>query len=72
MVHVVMINRLMFVYFIQKKRFLDGNPDYLRNRLETCRTAWGKDKFHTFYRHFLLRLFHEGLGRVERSEELDG
>jgi hypothetical protein len=67
----VMINRLMFVYFIQKKRFLDGNPDYLRNRLETCRTAWGKDKFHTFYRHFLLRLFHEGLGRVERSEELD-
>jgi hypothetical protein len=67
----LMINRLMFVYFIQKKHFLDGDPDYLRNRLETCRKSRGKDKFHSFYRHFLLRLFHEGLGRVERSHELD-
>ena len=29
-----MLNRLMFVYFIQKKGFLDGDPDYLRNRLQ--------------------------------------
>ena len=29
----VMLNRLMFVYFIQKKGFLDGDRDYLRNRL---------------------------------------
>ncbi len=29
----LMLNRLMFVYFIQKKGFLDGDPDYLRNRL---------------------------------------
>ncbi len=31
----VMLNRLMFVYFIQRKGFLDGDPDYLRNRLES-------------------------------------
>ena len=30
----LMLNRLMFVYFIQKKGFLDGDPDYLRNRLK--------------------------------------
>ena len=29
-----MLNRLMFVYFIQRKGFLDGDHDYLRNRLE--------------------------------------
>ena len=29
----VMLNRLMFVYFIQRKGFLDGDRDYLRNRL---------------------------------------
>src|SRR5712691_1054587 len=29
----VMLNRLMFVYFIQKKKFLDSNPDYLRTKL---------------------------------------
>jgi len=29
----LMLNRLMFVYFIQKKGFLDGDTDYLRNRL---------------------------------------
>lgn len=29
----LMLNRLMFVYFIQKKGFLDGDLDYLRTRL---------------------------------------
>ncbi len=28
----VMLNRLMFIYFIQKKGFLDGDPNYLRTR----------------------------------------
>jgi hypothetical protein len=35
----VMLNRLMFVYFIQRKRFLDGDPDYLRNRLIQMRKS---------------------------------
>src|SRR5260370_10806025 len=46
----LMLNRLMFVYFIQKKGFLAGDADYLRNRLKQIRRDRGKDKFLTFYR----------------------
>jgi hypothetical protein len=69
----VMLNRLMFVYFIQRKGFLDADPDYLRNRLHRCQQEYGKDKFYTFYRYFLLRLFHEGFGkrRKDRSPDLE-
>ena len=34
-----MLNRLMFVYFIQRKGFLDNDPDYLKNRLQQCSSA---------------------------------
>jgi hypothetical protein len=69
----LMLNRLMFVYFIQKKGFLDGDVDYLRNRLARMQQQHGKDKFYSFYRYFLLRLFHEGLGQAaaDRKPELD-
>jgi len=69
----LMLNRLMFVYFIQKKGFLDNDLDYLRNRLLMMQQEKGKGKFYSFYRHFLLRLFHEGLGKKkeERNPELD-
>lgn len=67
----LMLNRLMFVYFIQKKGFLDGDTDYLRNRLAMVRQIKGKDKFHSFYRYFLLRLFHEGLGKSPDERKLD-
>ncbi|MDR1612456.1 MAG: Eco57I restriction-modification methylase domain-containing protein [Planctomycetota bacterium] len=67
----LMLNRLMFVYFIQKKGFLDGDPDYLRNRLALVRQAKGGDKFQSFYRHFLLRLFHDGLGKAPGERKLD-
>lgn len=69
----LMLNRLMFVYFIQKKGFLDGDENYLANRLVKVQAAAGKGKFHSFYRHFLRRLFHEGLGQAkgERNPELN-
>jgi len=69
----VMLNRLMFVYFIQRKGFLDGDTNYLRNRLGLCKKEKGKDKFYSFYRYFLLKLFHEGFGkrRVERAASLE-
>ena len=68
----VMLNRLMFVYFIQRKGFLDNDPNYLRSRLNRCQQERGKDQFYTFYRHFLLRLFQEGLGqRPPRKAGLD-
>ena len=68
----LMLNRMMFIYFIQKRGFLDGDPDYLRRRLERLRREQGPGNFHSFYRLFLLRLFHEGLGqpRANRAPEL--
>lgn len=68
----LMLNRLMFVYFIQKKGFLDGDIDYLQSKLEQVQATAGKGKFHSFYRQFLRRLFHEGLGqsKAERNHEL--
>ncbi|HNY50046.1 MAG TPA: hypothetical protein PKI91_05735, partial [Smithella sp.] len=67
----LMLNRLMFVYFIQKKGFLDGDTEYLRNRLKMIQQARGKDKFLSFYRYFLLRLFHDGLGKAPDERKLD-
>jgi hypothetical protein len=31
----------------------------------------GEDQFHTFYRYFLLKLFHDGLSKHEHSQELE-
>lgn len=58
----VLLNRLMFIYFMQKKGFLDGDTDYLRNRLKEVRRHLGPDAFYGFFREFLLPLFHDGLG----------
>lgn len=68
----LMLNRLMFVYFIQHKGFLDGNINYLADRMRRVREEAGEGHFHSFYRHFLRRLFHEGLGapKVRRGTEL--
>ncbi|MEK7846087.1 MAG: DNA methyltransferase, partial [Nitrospinota bacterium] len=67
----LMLNRLMFIYFIQRKGFLDNDKDYLRNRLKTTQEKKGKNKFYSFYRNFLLILFHKGLGSFERTLELE-
>ena len=70
----LMLNRMMFVYFVQKQGFLDGDLDYLRNRLSMVRDRSGDGRFQQFYRIFLLRLFHEGLGQPEaqRAPDLAG
>jgi hypothetical protein len=57
----VMLNRLMFIYFIQKKNFLDNDADYLRGRLDQMKQK-GKDRF---YKGFLCPLFFEGFARKE-------
>jgi hypothetical protein len=67
----LMLNRLMFIYFIQKKGFLDKNKDYLRTKLKAVQSRKGKDKFYSFYRSFLLVLFHQGLGSPVRGAELE-
>ena len=56
----VTLNRLMFVYFIQKKGFIDGRTDYLNEQLRHSKAKLGKDKFLTgvlgplFFRGFAL------------------
>ncbi len=67
----LMLNRLMFVYFVQKKGFLDHDRDYLKTRLAQSRKA-NKD-FHSFYQYFLLRLFHDGLNKrvADRDPDLE-
>ena len=69
----LMLNRLMFVYFIQCKGFLNGDTDYLKNRLRMVQERQGKGNFLTFYRYFLLRLFHEGFAQqpVQRAADLE-
>ncbi|MFD3163925.1 Eco57I restriction-modification methylase domain-containing protein [Herpetosiphon sp. NSE202] len=68
----LMLNRLMFLYFIQRKGFLAGDEHYLNNRLKQLQTNYPADanSFYAFYRQFLLRLFHEGLNQRQRSPEL--
>jgi hypothetical protein len=75
----LMLNRLMFVYFIQKKGLLatgergelDGDSDYLSHKLKEVQASYDNNHFYSFYRYFLLRLFHEGLAKRERSAELE-
>lgn len=67
----LMLNRVMFVYFIQKKGFLHGDENYLARRLAQVRATAGKDRFHSFYRQFLRRLFHEGLGQPRENRDRD-
>jgi len=68
----LMLNRLMFCYFIQKKGFLDQDVHYLGNKLNECKLHAGQDNFYSFYRSFLLELFHDGLGqpKPKRKERL--
>ena len=64
----VMLNRLMFIYFIQKKGFLDNNEDYLHTKL-TESQAKGTNRY---YKEFLCPLFFEGFAKpeAERSREM--
>jgi type I restriction-modification system DNA methylase subunit len=58
----VLLNRLMFLYFLQRKGFLDNDMDYLQNRMREVQKLYGKGKFYTFYTSFLLPLFQEAIG----------
>ena len=70
----IMLNRMMFIYFIQKKGFLNDDTNYLSNRLDKVqRTSFrnGHRRFQDFYRVFLRRLFHEGLGQLESERDAE-
>ncbi|MBP7613763.1 MAG: SAM-dependent methyltransferase, partial [Paludibacter sp.] len=58
----VMLNRLMFCYFIQKKGFLNFDEHYLRNKLKWSQEQQGENQFFSsFYKGFLTVLFRGGL-----------
>lgn len=58
----VLLNRLMFVWFLQKKGFLDdGDFDYLERKFSESQ-ARGAERF---YREFLNALFFEGFAKPE-------
>jgi hypothetical protein len=63
----VLLNRLMFIYFLQRKRFINDDYDYLQNRLRESRKAGNN----LYYRNFLHKLFFVGFARPaeERSAE---
>ena len=63
----VMLNRLMFIYFIQKKGFLDNDIDYLRSKLAGSRRK-GKNRY---YKEFLCPLFFEGFAKPETKRSRD-
>ena len=53
-----LLNRLMFIYFIQHKGLMKGDPAYLRHRLEDC------IKYeHNFFRDFFLPLCFFGFAK---------
>jgi len=63
----VTLNRLMFIYFIQRKGFLNGDSAYLATRLAEWRMH-GQDRY---YREFLCPLFFRGfaLPREQRTPQ---
>lgn len=68
----VMLNRLMFCYFIQKKGFLDGNVNYLRDKLTWCQEKRGENQFFkSFYKGFLVQLFQDGLNAPRHEREFE-
>ena len=68
----VMLNRLMFCYFIQKKGFLDSDVDYLRHKLEWTQENEGEDRFfNKFYKGFLVSLFHDGLNAPHHDQAFE-
>jgi type I restriction-modification system DNA methylase subunit len=58
----LILNRLMFIYFMQWKGFMDGNRNYLADRLQKIIQLQGENQFFGFFKDFLLPLFHKGLG----------
>ena len=63
----VLLNRLMFVYFLQRRYFLDGgNNEYLQDKLKICQG--NQESFYDFLKH----LFFEGFAKpeYERSHEI--
>jgi len=65
----LMITRLMFLYFLQHKNFLDKDPNYLSNHLKIFQNC-GDTTGHNFYHDFLLRILFNGLSNPNHTSDL--
>jgi hypothetical protein len=64
----VLLNRLMFIYFLQKKGFIDnGDMDYLQHKLAASRQRGTN----LFYKRFLKLLFFEGFAKTENQRSVE-
>jgi len=66
----LLMNRLMLLYFLQKREFLNDDAFYLENCLKQVQGLQGKDRFFTFYRDLLLPMFFDRLASFA-GKELD-
>src|SRR3972149_4207395 len=65
----ILLNRLMFIYFLQQKYFLDnGNINYLQHKLTESKQEFGTDKY---FPVFLKALFFEGFAKPENERSDD-
>ncbi|MDN5940659.1 MAG: hypothetical protein L0H94_02155 [Nitrospira sp.] len=65
----VLLNRLMFIYFLQRKHFLDnGNFDYLKSKLVETRRTFGPNRY---FGTFLKLLFFEGFAKPEQERSAE-
>lgn len=65
----VILDRLMFIYFLQEKGFLNnGDRDYLYGKLKETKKTFGKNQY---YRIFLHKLFFEGFAKPENERKAD-
>jgi len=64
----LLMNRLMLLYFLQKREFLNDDPFYLENCLTQVQQSKGQDKFYSFYRDLLLPMFFDRLAAFAPKE----
>ncbi|NJL20070.1 MAG: hypothetical protein HC895_03325 [Leptolyngbyaceae cyanobacterium SM1_3_5] len=60
----IILNRLMFVYFLQYKGFVDGNQEYLQDKLAQFEDS-------NFYHDFLCVLFFEGFAKAAPNRSIE-
>lgn len=67
----VLLNRLMFLYFIQDKGFLDGDRQYLAHHLQRGTNSGPSEN--AYYSSFLRPLFYDALARpvAERQAHIE-
>jgi hypothetical protein len=63
----VILNRLMFVYFLQRKSFVDNDDEYLQKKLARSKSK-GKD---LYFKDFLWKLFFVGFAKPAEDRDAE-